>query len=118
MKGNILFFKVTFICPFCSFGAVELFDDGSHRGVDLLVTHDFLGRVHDENVRSRIGSEHMLLLTPALSYPSLQQVALDCALERFLWNRYHKAGVLQTVFCKEQISQSENIAMLSFGKKI
>lgn len=116
MVGNILFFSASFI--FLSADcAVEFIYDGSYCSVDLLITHDLLRYIHDQDVEASFDLKHVFLLAPALTYPSFEKVSLYSSLEAFFRHRDHESGEVITRISEIQELETGYAAMLSFSKK-
>ena len=68
---------------------VDLLDDLSDAGVELIVCLHFLSRIDKKNVSPSSCVQHVFLLSPALSDPSLQKISFYGPFEHLLGNRNH-----------------------------
>ena len=71
-------------CGFCRKPGVEVLYDLTYGCVDFLIGEDFLGGIHQEDVKIAFKGKLMLLFSPAFADSSLQEISLDRPFEEFL----------------------------------
>ena len=124
MKGEIRIFLTTplifstFLFILLRFdGVIDLFDDLTYGLIDLLVSHYFLGGIHEKHIQTTFDGQVVLLLSIAFADSALEQISFYSSFEQLLGNGYHEmvhfiAGSLAT-----EIAHSGDSAVLTFGKK-
>lgn len=97
-------------------GLVDSLYHVSDSCVDLFISHDFLGRIHEQDVdRCR---QFMLLLAPRFADTAFAQISLHRSLETFLRDRYKNPGMVTSGVLSDQITHARNISVTPLGKQI
>ena len=97
---------------------IDLLYDLADTSIDLLICLDFFCRIDEEDVCASSGLQGVLLLTPALADPALEEIAFDSSFEHLLRNRNHDPVGLGTRVCHIQKPEPGNIPVLPLGKKL
>ena len=97
---------------------VDFLDNLTYACVDLLVTLNLLCRVDEEYICSACCCQVMLLLAPAFSDSTFEQIAFYSSFEQFFRYRHHDSVCIRPGIGHIQKSQPGNIPVLPFGKEL
>ena len=100
---------------FSGYSSFDLLDDLSYGSVDLLVTHDLFGGVHEQNV-DRCG-QFMLLPAPCLADTSLAQISLYSSFEAFFRYGYKNPGMIASGVLADKVAHARYISVTTLGKQ-
>jgi hypothetical protein len=119
MKGKIAaFFRIfgNLLIGLCHrSGLVDSLYHMSDSCVDLFISHDFLGRIHEQDIdRCR---QFMLLLAPRFADKAFAQISLHRSLETFLRNGYKNPGMVTSCVLSDEIAHARNISVTPLGKQ-
>ncbi len=78
-------FSGDFILNVC-LSFVDLLDNLTDTGINLLICLNFLSRINEKDVCSSCCLESMFLFTPAFADSALEKIALHSPFEHFLWH--------------------------------
>lgn len=96
---------------------IYLFYDFCDGKENVIVAHDFLDRICNQQINPVPVVQQVLLFTPAFPYSALQQIALYCTLEQLLRNGNKNSAALIAGVPPESEPESRYFSMPSSGKK-
>ena len=83
---------------------IQFRDDIFNSRIDILICKDIFCGIHNQDVHSGCAFNSVLESSPAFADTALQEVSLDCSLEKFFRYGYEQPVMGQTIVRNEDVA--------------